>query len=150
MVLIIGPMAAAMIVAFSYMQPDSPEDMFLGILVIVFTPVYWVAMGLFGTLLPAIADRDARYTLRAGMKKFPVMMLRLFLGPGLSLIVTLGVVSGVSVLLLGVMQIENVALQVILSIIASLVGIFNAALGAAVLCSVYRMVVPAAEPTAAE
>jgi hypothetical protein len=134
------------------MVPDVAEskERFKTGLALFTMPIYWVVLGLFGTVLPAIADGDTRYSLVAGIKKAPILMFRLVIGPTAMGAVYLAFFMVLSFAVNSITQVSSDVWEVVSSIVGPMFGLFNMILAVATLCSVYRMIVPAPEPSLAE
>lgn len=145
LLLVLGPILLALPLVIGMLDRGTEKDVVAILLVLVMMPLYWVSLGVFGTVLPAIVDKDPRYRLVAGMKKTPVMMMRLLIGPAMMGIVFFASGIGLSIAINALIPMNTTLWDMILSVVASVFSLFNMILAVATLCSVYRMTVPASE-----
>jgi hypothetical protein len=136
----------ALVLAFAIVGVDSDENDVLLFALIAATLANWLVLSLFGTILPAAADRNPGFSLKAGMAKFWVMLLRLLLGPLLATIASLVIIFVLAAVQSAIGLENNFWFERGIGVFAFISALFLLALTAATLCSVYRMIVPAPEP----
>lgn len=138
----------AMVFLFAVIGEGADENTVLVFVVVGASFAYWLVLGVFGTLLPAAADRDPRYRLKAGTAKTGVTMVRLLGGPGLARGAFFLALFGIAALQFAVGLESNLWFERLLGILSYFVGFYLLILTAATLCSVYREIVPAPELSA--
>jgi hypothetical protein len=147
--LIVLAVVLALVIIIAVVGEDPDENTVLVFAIVGGAFAYWIILSLFGTLLPAAADRDPRYRLKSGIAKTGVTMVRLLAGPGLAGVVLISAITAISIVQIWIGLEPNFWFERFLGAFASLAGFFLLTLTAATLCSVYREIVPAPEPNAA-
>ena len=143
------PLIIAVVVAIKFASPDLVEEQAVGLVMLVFFPLYLLSLSLFGTAMPAAVDRDARYSLRAGLKTTFPMMWRLLLGPGLCNALFFAAIIALAWAETRMAAPLSPTAAFVESTAISLVAFFPAIVGVATLCHVYRRIVPATDGPAA-
>lgn len=121
---------------------NATDELGLGILMLTLFPLYLIALGLFGTALPASVAQDGTYRLSQGLRvSFPTMG-RLILGPGV-----VGLVVVAAVLLAGqplarLNLAEDSLVLLGWYILIRTLGFLSTILAVAVLCDMYRRTRP--------
>ncbi|AMY68168.1 hypothetical protein [Frigidibacter mobilis] len=135
------PLAGALWVTYSVQSPGAARADRAGTMLLTMMPLYLLALGLFGTLLPASVTRDPRYTLRAGMQQALPTMGRLILGSGLVGAFNLVLVSGLEIWASQWPALQGPVPMALLGLLATTFGFLTSILGAATLCAAYDRVI---------
>ncbi|MGL4309090.1 MAG: hypothetical protein ACRCSU_01285 [Paracoccaceae bacterium] len=138
------PLGIAVTAAMNLETSPLQKGEFIGLVALFSLPLYLLSLSVFGTAMPAAVARDPRYRLWSGMKMTLSMMWRLLLGPGLCHALLLAAIFALKWAEKWTLAPLSPAPAFIEGITIRLAGFFPAVVGVAVLCHVYRMVVPAA------
>lgn len=137
------PLIVALVAVIKYAPPNLAEEQAVGLMMLVFFPLYLLSLSLFGTAMPAAVDRDARYSLRSGLKTTLPMMWRLLLGPGLCNALFFAAIIALAWAETRMTAPLSPVTSFVESTAISLAAFFPAIVGVATLCHVYRRIVPA-------
>ena len=134
---LLTPVGIGLFLAFSYLDRPSP-----GAMVLIFLPLYLLALSLFGTALPATVARDGTYRVSQGLQATFATMWRLVLGPGVIgfVLIVATVLAGRALGSLGVAEDSLVALAFF--IVLRTLGFLTTIFAVAVLCEMYRKTRP--------
>lgn len=138
--LLVLPVIAAILCAIALGLPSDRPFAILA-LVIVF---YGLAIGFFGTALPASIDRDPRYRTRMGMRHVTRTLGLLVAGPVVVLVFTMIGIFGINAIV--PFDLSAPLTGIAFGTVATFLGFFSSALAAGVLCKVYREILSDAAP----
>jgi phage-related holin len=145
--LLIGylPILAMSILFVFYGSSVSVDEYAIYGLFVLLLPINLVIASFFGTLLPAAVERDLRFRLSTALMKTHILFFRLVIGPGWLIIAGMATSLLLSYYFANPLSQGFDWLNSTSYIINSVLSFFIAIIGSSVLCSVYRMIVPAPE-----
>jgi hypothetical protein len=135
--MILLPVAIALALTFGMVADHSH-----GTLLLFLFPTYLLALGLFGTTLPAAVARDGTYRLSQGLRVALPTMGKLVLGPGVAGLILLVATLAAAYALSALGVAENSPALLALNIATRTLGFLTTILAVAVLCDMYRRTRP--------
>lgn len=134
------PMVVAITLSLLFAAAAGPSFTLVGLVIVT----YSLAIGLFGTALPASIDRDPRYGLAMGMRRLTRTLGLIVAGPGL--VIMLAIVGIVGFTALAGPHLSAPMTAIAVTTVTGVLGFFNSALTAAILCKVYREILSDSAP----
>ena len=123
----------------SMVLPHEPStNEIIGAALLVLFPIYWLILGVFGTLLPWAVVQAGGYSLRQGIKQAPRMLWQLAVGPGLLGAVLFGLVIAFDQAGLGSAFPDLFAIEFSLYVLLRFIGFAPMVLAVAILCKSYE------------
>ena len=145
--LIFLPIAIAVVVVIKIAPDLKNHNALIGYLLIIALPLYLIALSAFGTVLPALVERNRAYKVSSALRATFRTMWRLLLGPALVGAVILAALIFLNNWLATNPTYQSAAGQFVAGVLARTLGFLPTVLAVAVLCQVYQMIRPATAPT---
>lgn len=132
--------AISVALAISIAPQDWERSKLVELTVLIFIPIYLIALSVFGTALPASVARPGNFKMSSGIKATFGTMWRLILGPGLAQILVLGLIFGLHYLLQDIPAYQSPIGQLGAAVISTTAGFLPSLLGVAVFCHMYKKI----------
>lgn len=147
LLIIFVPLAIALLVVLLPLTDLAQDrDTLVGLVLLVFLPLYLIVLSLFGTLLPAAVQGNKSFRVVHGMRAWFQVMWRLLLGPGVVGAAFFAGAVGWATLAFRYRLPEGPVAEFITNTVLGAIGFLPSILAVAVLCDVYKRIAPPLDP----
>lgn len=140
--LVLVPLGISLLLALQLLPRGISSPRLMGAVIILFAPMYLIALSFFGTALPASVARDGTYRLSQGIRSGFQTMWRLLLGPALTGTVLIALTLATDRALEAGRVLPTGVAELGYFTLLRTVGFFTTIVAVAVLCEMYSTTRP--------